>query len=52
MYADPDPDNYMDFIEVIKTKYPHLKAKYDFLADWTKQFFGYVYWEKMLSIEL
>ena len=30
-------------------KYPHLKAKLDFLADWTKQEFGYVYWEELLK---
>ncbi|MBR4628584.1 MAG: hypothetical protein IKO47_12995 [Ruminococcus sp.] len=29
--------------------YPHLKAKLDFLADWTKQEFGYVYWEETLK---
>ncbi|MBR6044550.1 MAG: hypothetical protein IKP47_02825 [Ruminococcus sp.] len=40
------------YIKDIKEKYPHLKAKYDYLADWTKQLFGYVYWEKMLGIDL
>ena len=42
----------MTYIRDIKEKCPHLKAKYDFLADWTKQLFGYVYWEKMLGIGL
>ncbi|MBR6045448.1 MAG: hypothetical protein IKP47_07430 [Ruminococcus sp.] len=43
------PDGY---IEDITGNRPHLKAKYDCLADWTKQFFGYVYWEEMLGVEL
>ena len=43
------PDGY---IEDITLNRPHLKAKYDYLADWTKQFFGYVYWEEMLGVEL
>ena len=30
-------------------EYPHLKAKLDFLAEWTKQEFGYVYWEELLK---
>ena len=29
--------------------YPHLKAKLDYLAKWTKQEFGYVYWEETLK---
>ncbi|SDB59078.1 hypothetical protein SAMN02910317_03115 [Ruminococcaceae bacterium FB2012] len=46
-----DPAEYRDYIEDITEKSPHLKAKIDFLADWTKQLFGYVYWEKMLGTE-
>lgn len=30
-------------------KYPHIKAKLDFLASWSKQEFGCVYWEEMLK---
>ena len=29
--------------------YPHLKAKLDYLANYSKQEFGYVYWEEMLQ---
>ena len=29
--------------------YPHLKAKIDYLAEWTKQELGYVYWEEVLK---
>ncbi|MBR6101168.1 MAG: hypothetical protein IKP95_01970 [Ruminococcus sp.] len=25
--------------------YPHLKAKLDYMADWIKPYFGYVYFE-------
>ncbi|MBR5683130.1 MAG: leucine-rich repeat protein [Ruminococcus sp.] len=34
--------------EYIK-KYPHLKAKLEFLENWSKKEFGYVYWQKMLE---
>ena len=30
-------------------KYPHLKAKLDYLGEISKEIFGYVYWEKMLN---
>ena len=40
-YHQNDVESYKD--------YPHLKAKLDFLADWTKQEFGYVYWEETLK---
>ena len=36
------------FDETELRKYPHLRAKLDFIANWSKQEFGYVYWEKML----
>ena len=36
--------NYKELI-----KYPHIKAKIDFLADWSKQEFGYVYWDEILK---
>lgn len=49
-YAD-SPDH-MTYIEDIQTKCPHLKAKYEYLGKWTSKLFGYVYWEKMLNIEL
>lgn len=49
--AYDDPAEYMDFIEDISENCPHMKAKYDYLADWTKQLFGYVYWEEMLGID-
>lgn len=29
--------------------YPHLKAKLDYLGNWIKQEFGYVYWEETLK---
>ena len=29
--------------------YPHLNAKYEFLENLSKQEFGYIYWEEMLS---
>ena len=45
------PDD-MTYIEDITEKCPHLKAKYDLLADWTEQLFGYVYWEEMLGVDL
>lgn len=35
-----------DFFEKLESS-THLQAKYDFLADWSKSFFGYVYWEKI-----
>ena len=30
-------------------KFPHLKAKLDHLAEWSKKEFGYVYWEEILK---
>ena len=30
-------------------KYPHLKAKLEYLEDYSKRLFGYVYWHKMLE---
>lgn len=30
-------------------KYPHIKAKLDFLAEWSRQYFGYVYWDEMIK---
>ena len=30
-------------------KFPHIKAKLDFLAEISKNVFGYVYWEEMLK---
>ena len=42
----------MTYIEDVQEKYPHLKAKYEYLGKWTSQLFGYIYWEKMLGIEL
>ncbi|MBP3798229.1 MAG: dockerin type I repeat-containing protein [Ruminococcus sp.] len=30
-------------------KYPHLKAKLDYLGEWSKQYFGYVYWDEMIK---
>ena len=50
--AYDDPAEYREYLEDITEKSPHLKAKIDYLADWTKQLFGYVYWEKMLGFEL
>ena len=29
--------------------YPHLKEKLDYLGNWIKQEFGYVYWEETLK---
>ncbi|MBR6874216.1 MAG: hypothetical protein IKN17_11995 [Ruminococcus sp.] len=40
------------YIEDVINKYPHLRDKYKYLGEWTAPFFGYVYWEKMLGIEL
>ena len=48
--AYSDSDDYMTYIEDIQNKCPHLKAKLDYLAEWTKQLFGYVYWEKMTNV--
>ena len=49
-YTDPpDVDGY---IRAVSEKYPHLKAKYEYLGRWTAQFFGYIYWEQMLDIKL
>ena len=30
-------------------KYPHIKAKLDFMAEWSRQYFGYVYWDEMIK---
>ena len=30
-------------------KYPHLKAKLEFLEDYSKRLFGYVYWHEVLE---
>ena len=49
--AYDDPAEYRDYIKDI-ADHPHMKAKYDYLADWTKQLFGYVYWEETLGIEI
>ena len=46
---DQDTDTYhLNDVEFYKD-YPHLKAKIDYLANWTKQEFGYVYWEEVLK---
>ena len=45
-----DYDNdYADYLFGTKniSKYPHLKAKLDFLAELSKKEFGYVYWESI-----
>ena len=47
--ASPDDVTY---IEDVQTKCPHLRAKYEYLAKWVSRLYGYVYWEKMLGIEL
>lgn len=45
--ADTDYETNSFYVFGVKgiSKYPHLKAKLDYLADWSKQEFGYVYWE-------
>ena len=30
-------------------KYTHLQAKLDFMAEWIRPYFGYVYWEEMIK---
>ena len=45
-YDGTDDEPYVFGTEGISS-YPHLKAKADFLAEWTKKEFGYVYWEKV-----
>lgn len=42
-YDDPKKG----FAEI--NKYPHIKAKIDFLGEVSKKEFGYVYWEKMIN---
>lgn len=32
------------------SQYPHLKAKYDYLAQWLKDYYGYAYWQIALGI--
>ncbi|MBR6102518.1 MAG: hypothetical protein IKP95_08830 [Ruminococcus sp.] len=49
-YAFSEDDS--TYIEDVISKYPHLKAKYEYLAKWVSQLFGYVYWEEMLDIKL
>ena len=54
LFADAysaSPDD-MTYIEDVQKKCPRLRAKYEYLGKWTAQLFGYVYWEKMLGIEL
>ena len=48
--AYTDPPDVSGYIRDVSEKYPHLKAKYEYLGRWTSQLFGYVYWEKMLGI--
>jgi len=48
-YYDEDTDVSYLFGEDGIRKYPHLAAKLDFLADWSEQEFGYVYWNKVLQ---
>ncbi|MBR4628351.1 MAG: hypothetical protein IKO47_11785 [Ruminococcus sp.] len=43
-----NPKYYQNSVEYYKD-YPRLKAKLDYLANWTKQEFGYVYWEETLK---
>ena len=40
-----DTECYLDNVN----DYPKIKAKIKFMADWSKQYFGYVYWEKMFA---
>lgn len=43
-----DHSNYMQLIDINEIKkYHHLNAKIKYLEEWSKQEFGYVYWEKI-----
>ena len=30
-------------------KYTHIKAKLDYMGEWIRPYFGYVYWEEMIK---
>lgn len=36
--------------EYIKKNFPHIHAKIDYMADWSKQLFGYVYFTSILGL--
>lgn len=43
-----DNNDYMQLIDINEIKkYHHLNAKIKYLEEWSKQEFGYVYWEKI-----
>lgn len=47
---EPSYSSNASFLEDL-SNCPHLKAKLDFMGEWSKQYFGYVYWDEMRKTE-